>query len=150
MDGPRPNRIGRTRADDFRRCPVNGRFHDQRARMRGFGGVSSALLQALEVRAAERGSDRCNPTSTETARRSFPLMRGAAAAARGRFDDTDRGRSRDDRARGLWPNKPDGAPIAPRDLFGFVPSADGRNAEGNNSRGSGRRYASEAQPVTIH
>jgi hypothetical protein len=50
----------------------------------------------------------------------------AAAAARGRFDDPDRGRSRDYRIRGLWPTKPEGDPIAPKDVFGFVPSADGR------------------------
>ena len=48
-----------------------------------------------------------------------------AAAARGRFDDTERGRSRDDRARGLWP-KPDGEYIKPVDLFGFEPQANGR------------------------
>ncbi|WP_426418097.1 hypothetical protein [Bradyrhizobium genosp. A] len=54
------------------------------------------------------------------------IYASAAAAARGRFDDPDRGRSRDDRVRGLWPNKPEGDPIAPKDLFGFVPSSDGR------------------------
>ncbi|MFO1100738.1 MAG: hypothetical protein U1E81_21395 [Xanthobacteraceae bacterium] len=48
-----------------------------------------------------------------------------AAAARGRFDDPDRGRSRDDRARGLWP-KPDSVTyMAPKQLFGFTLSADG-------------------------
>lgn len=33
-----------------------------------FRGVSRALLQAMERRAAERGNSRCNLTSTETAR----------------------------------------------------------------------------------
>jgi GNAT superfamily N-acetyltransferase len=36
-----------------------------------FRGVSRALLRALEVPAAERGSHRCNLTSTETARRFY-------------------------------------------------------------------------------
>lgn len=48
-----------------------------------------------------------------------------AAAARGRFDDVDRGRSRDDHARGLWP-KPDGSGyIDPKRLFGFGVKPDG-------------------------
>lgn len=47
------------------------------------------------------------------------------AAARGRFDDVERGRSRDDRARGLWP-KPDAQePIKAKRLFGFDPAEDG-------------------------
>ncbi|UVC18017.1 hypothetical protein [Mesorhizobium onobrychidis] len=47
------------------------------------------------------------------------------AAARGRFDDVERGRSRDDRARGLWP-KPDAQePIKASRLFGFDPADDG-------------------------
>lgn len=47
------------------------------------------------------------------------------AVARGRFDDVERGRSRDDRARGLWP-KPDAQePIKPMRLFGFDPAEDG-------------------------
>ncbi|WP_316166834.1 MULTISPECIES: hypothetical protein [unclassified Bradyrhizobium] len=51
-----------------------------------------------------------------------------AAAARGRFDDPDRGRSVDDQVRGLWP-QPDGEKdIRPKDLFGFTPAADGRVA----------------------
>ena len=40
-----------------------------------FRGVSRALLQALESRAAERGNARCTLTSTETAHR-FYLSRG--------------------------------------------------------------------------
>jgi GNAT superfamily N-acetyltransferase len=36
-----------------------------------FRGVSRALLRALEIRAAERGNNRCNLTSTETARRFY-------------------------------------------------------------------------------
>ena len=36
-----------------------------------FRGVSRALLRALEARAAERGNDQCNLTSTETARRFY-------------------------------------------------------------------------------
>ncbi|MGY3620292.1 GNAT family N-acetyltransferase [Bradyrhizobium sp. USDA 10063] len=36
-----------------------------------FRGVSRALLHALEARAAERGNDRCNLLSTETARRFY-------------------------------------------------------------------------------
>jgi GNAT superfamily N-acetyltransferase len=36
-----------------------------------FRGVSRALLQALEIRAAERGNHQCNLTSTETARRFY-------------------------------------------------------------------------------
>lgn len=48
-----------------------------------------------------------------------------AAAARGRFDDVERGRSRDDRARGLWP-KPDAQKmISPKRLLGFDPTEDG-------------------------
>jgi hypothetical protein len=49
-----------------------------------------------------------------------------AAAARGRFDDPQRGRTADDRARGLWPKPDDVHDAKPRDLFGFTPSADGR------------------------
>ena len=40
-----------------------------------FRGVSSALLEALEVRARERGNKNCNLLSTETAHR-FYLARG--------------------------------------------------------------------------
>jgi hypothetical protein len=48
------------------------------------------------------------------------------AAASGRFDDVDRGRSRDDRARGLWP-KPDNINyIEPKNLFGFDVSPGGK------------------------
>ena len=48
-----------------------------------------------------------------------------AAAARGRFDDVDRGRSRDDQSRGLWP-KPDGSGyLDPKRLFGFAVKPDG-------------------------
>lgn len=36
-----------------------------------FRGISRALLTALEARAAERGNDCCNLTSTETARRFY-------------------------------------------------------------------------------
>lgn len=36
-----------------------------------FRGASRALLRALEMRAAERGNNRCNLTSTETARRFY-------------------------------------------------------------------------------
>ncbi|WOH69772.1 GNAT family N-acetyltransferase [Bradyrhizobium sp. BWA-3-5] len=36
-----------------------------------FQGVSRALLRALETRAAEKGNNRCNLTSTETARRFY-------------------------------------------------------------------------------
>ena len=36
-----------------------------------FRGVSRALLRALEARAAERGNQQCNLTSTETARRFY-------------------------------------------------------------------------------
>lgn len=57
---------------------------------------------------------------------AIEIYASGAAAARGRFDDPDRGRSRDDRARGLWP-KPDGIKdIDPAALFGFKPSASGR------------------------
>ncbi|MEY9607015.1 hypothetical protein ABIF74_011768 [Bradyrhizobium japonicum] len=49
----------------------------------------------------------------------------ATAAARGRFDDVERGRSRDDRARGLWP-RPDAQNFMPPvKLFGFEPAEDG-------------------------
>lgn len=48
-----------------------------------------------------------------------------SAAARGRFDDPERGRPRDDIARGLWP-KPDGTnPMSVSDLYGFGLDADG-------------------------
>jgi GNAT superfamily N-acetyltransferase len=40
-----------------------------------FRGVSRAMLHALEMRAAERGNNRCNLTSTETARQ-FYLFNG--------------------------------------------------------------------------
>lgn len=36
-----------------------------------FRGVSKAMLQALEIRAAERGNRQCTLTSTETARRFY-------------------------------------------------------------------------------
>jgi GNAT superfamily N-acetyltransferase len=51
-----------------------------------FRGVSSALLAALEGRAAERGNTRCTLLSTETAHR-FYLSRGYAddGAPRGKF-----------------------------------------------------------------
>ena len=47
-----------------------------------------------------------------------------AAVARGRLDDASRGRSRDDRARGLWP-MPDGTPLLPHRLYGFTPLSNG-------------------------
>lgn len=51
-----------------------------------------------------------------------------AAAARGLFDDVTRGRSRDDRSRGLWP-RPDGATyIKPKYLFGFDVKPDGKTS----------------------
>lgn len=46
------------------------------------------------------------------------------AAARGRFDDIERGRSRDDRARGLWPKPDSQNNMDPKRLFGFMPAAD--------------------------
>jgi GNAT superfamily N-acetyltransferase len=51
-----------------------------------FRGVSSALLAALEARAAERGNTRCRLLSTETAHR-FYLSRGYAddGAPQGKF-----------------------------------------------------------------
>ena len=51
-----------------------------------FRGVSSALLAALEARAAERGSTRCTLLSTETAHR-FYLSRGYVddGAPQGKF-----------------------------------------------------------------
>jgi GNAT superfamily N-acetyltransferase len=54
-----------------------------------FRGVSTTLLAALEVRAIERGHERCTLTSTETARR-FYLARGYSAdgAAAGNFGTT--------------------------------------------------------------
>lgn len=48
-----------------------------------------------------------------------------AAASRGRFDDVERGRSRDDRARGLWPRPDAQEPIKAKRLFGFDPAEDG-------------------------
>jgi GNAT superfamily N-acetyltransferase len=45
-----------------------------------FRGISRALLNALEARAAEQGSHRCNLTSTETARR-FYLSSGTSKTA---------------------------------------------------------------------
>jgi hypothetical protein len=57
---------------------------------------------------------------------AIEIYASGAAAARGHFDDPDRGRSRDDRVRGLWP-KPDGRnDIDPTSIFGFTPSASGR------------------------
>lgn len=51
-----------------------------------------------------------------------------SAAARGLFDDVTRGRSRDDRSRGLWP-RPDGATyMKPKDLFGFDIMPDGKTS----------------------
>jgi hypothetical protein len=56
---------------------------------------------------------------------SVEIRAKGTAAARGRFDDVDRGRSRDDRARGTWP-KPDSQNyMLPKRLFGFEPQADG-------------------------
>ena len=51
-----------------------------------FRGVSTALLAALEARAAERGNTRCTLTSTETAHR-FYLSRGYVdhGTPRGKF-----------------------------------------------------------------
>ncbi|RWP58626.1 hypothetical protein [Mesorhizobium sp.] len=50
---------------------------------------------------------------------AIEIRASGAAAARGRFDDAARGRSRDDQARGLWP-KPDGISfLNPTRLFGF-------------------------------
>jgi GNAT superfamily N-acetyltransferase len=56
------------------------------ARLRG---VSTALLGALETRAAEQGNERCTLASTETARR-FYLARGYAddGPAEGKFGIT--------------------------------------------------------------
>lgn len=56
---------------------------------------------------------------------SVEIRAKGTAAARGRFDDVDRGRSRDDRARGTWP-KPDSQNyMLPKRLFGFDPQPDG-------------------------
>jgi GNAT superfamily N-acetyltransferase len=54
-----------------------------------FRGVSTAILNALETRAIERGNMRCTLTSTETARR-FYLARGYSAdgTAVGNFGTT--------------------------------------------------------------
>ncbi|RZM99580.1 hypothetical protein CWO91_35515 [Bradyrhizobium genosp. SA-3] len=53
------------------------------------------------------------------------IRASGTAAARGRFDDVERGRTRDDRARGLWP-KPDAQePMKAKRLFGFEPADDG-------------------------
>jgi GNAT superfamily N-acetyltransferase len=49
-----------------------------------FRGVSSAMLKALEARAAQRGNLRCTLTSTETAHR-FYLSRGYSDAPRESF-----------------------------------------------------------------
>ncbi|HYD69915.1 hypothetical protein [Azospirillum sp.] len=57
---------------------------------------------------------------------AIEILATTAAAARGRFDDTGRGRSRDDRARGIWP-QPDGRGLTrPEEVFGFLPHSDGR------------------------
>ncbi|ARP64331.1 hypothetical protein A9K65_013780 [Mesorhizobium sp. WSM1497] len=48
-----------------------------------------------------------------------------AAAARGSFDDPDRGRTRDEQARGLWPRPDDVNYMNPKRLFGFDVQADG-------------------------
>ncbi|MDX1124783.1 hypothetical protein GOL24_10755 [Sinorhizobium medicae] len=56
---------------------------------------------------------------------AIEIRASGAAAARGRFDDAARGRSRDDQARGLWP-KPDGISyMNPKRLFGFEVKPDG-------------------------
>jgi hypothetical protein len=56
---------------------------------------------------------------------AIEIRASGTAAARGRFDDVERGRTRDDRARGLWP-KPDAqVPMKAKDLFGFDPADDG-------------------------
>ncbi|MEH2561857.1 hypothetical protein [Bradyrhizobium sp. AZCC 2289] len=47
------------------------------------------------------------------------------AVARGRFDDVERGRTRDDRARGLWPRPDAQVPMKAKRLFGFDPADDG-------------------------
>ncbi|MFO1116549.1 MAG: hypothetical protein U1E28_12750 [Beijerinckiaceae bacterium] len=53
------------------------------------------------------------------------LRARGTAAARGRFDDVERGRSRDDRERGLWPRPDAQEPIKAQRLFGFDPAEDG-------------------------
>uniref|UniRef100_Q07JF1 Uncharacterized protein n=1 Tax=Rhodopseudomonas palustris (strain BisA53) TaxID=316055 RepID=Q07JF1_RHOP5 len=54
------------------------------------------------------------------------FIASGVAAARGRFDDADRGRPRDSRLRGLWPEISAENPIKTEDLFGFKVSGDGR------------------------
>lgn len=57
--------------------------------------------------------------------KAVEIWASGAAAARGWFDDPERGRSREDRARGLWP-KPDSQTfMSPKHLFGFDPADDG-------------------------
>lgn len=57
--------------------------------------------------------------------KGIEIVAEGTAAARGLFDDVTRGRSRDDRSRGLWP-KPDGATfMKPKYLFGFDVNPDG-------------------------
>ncbi|WP_456822988.1 hypothetical protein [Bradyrhizobium sp. USDA 4502] len=54
------------------------------------------------------------------------FIASGVAAARGRFDDADRGRPRDSRLRGLWPEISAENPIKTEDLFGFKVGGDGR------------------------
>lgn len=54
------------------------------------------------------------------------FVASGAAAARGRFDDVERGRPRDSRIRGLWPETSADNPIRTEDLFGFKVGGDGR------------------------
>ncbi|MBR1300654.1 hypothetical protein [Bradyrhizobium sp. AUGA SZCCT0042] len=59
------------------------------------------------------------------------IVAEGVAAARGHFDDVTRGRSRDDRARGLWP-KPNGITyMGTKDMFGFKVAPDGTTTFAN-------------------
>jgi hypothetical protein len=57
---------------------------------------------------------------------SLLILAEGASAARGDFDAASRGRTRDDRARGIWPRDYEGKVIGARKLFGFDVYADGR------------------------
>ncbi|MER9102642.1 hypothetical protein NKH95_01705 [Mesorhizobium sp. M0848] len=83
-------------------------------------GATPVLLSGLIGTSIQRKLSALGPTVG-----AVEITAIGAAAARGRFDDPDRGRSRDDIARGLWP-RPDGVtPMSVRDLYGFALDADG-------------------------
>ncbi|MDX8502118.1 hypothetical protein RFM99_27355 [Mesorhizobium sp. VK4C] len=101
-----------------RDCPAPSQLPDVPASDED--GATPVLLSGLIGTSIKGKFDALGPTAG-----ALEITAIGSAAARGRFDDPDRGRSRDDIARGLWP-RPDGVtPMSVRDLYGFALDADG-------------------------